>query len=352
MFNKMKKVKEAILNDDAAQVTKISRKMRLQGTQEYYDLCVLAVQNNASNALKALLEVNFGFCFEGDKKSMAHQLLSEALSSSDPVPLLGVLYDINKITSYGRLGAKDFFNKDTLFEFALDQLKKDPALSANCIYAVLDSEEKLDVVLGFASQSGNRQSILNDALENAAKMGNIEAAKMLLARQANPNGRDDARALLNACEGGHQNIVALLLPRVKPALCGYVAIQLQRNDSASAAIISSLEAAAQKTAAPALVSMTANNNNPSAEPVYTRSDSETLAKTQTLPDGSTLMTLFNFVAEEQQSIVIPLDKDRPHGVSLPVQMSETVVTAMREKFDKLGEEEKPAIPRPLRLRQG
>src|SRR4051794_30885878 len=99
MFNRMKKIREAIQNDDAKQIW--GRVVPKNG-KENYDLCALAIQNGASKALRPLLEEGGCDYLPGGYKATKRKLIKLALSSPNAASSLSVMYDINKENIFSR----------------------------------------------------------------------------------------------------------------------------------------------------------------------------------------------------------------------------------------------------------
>lgn len=298
--NRNDKLREAIRFNKADQVTELAPKLRLTRAK-VLELSLLAVNSGASQSLKALLKprgFDFGSNTDEDQAG-ARKLIAAATPSYYAVPLLTVLFEINKNTSYGSLAKKEFFNKDTPFEFIQDQLENNPELFGDCVNASLNSVERLSEILSLQCNTPNRLSALNNALVEIAGIGDIEAAKLLLEHQANPNA-SNALSLRRAAERGQRDMVDLLLPDVKANLCSVLAEQLQQSDCVPQTIITSIEQRAGHPAAPAVVAaqqpQKANDDNFAVENEYT------LSETVALHDGTTLMTVFNFNAENAVTI--------------------------------------------------
>ena len=339
---KWEELQEAVRQDNAEQVTAIIGDLSAK-RRKYYDACSLAVQHNASKALRALLEAGEAaglvFYYGLDKdKPLALQLLKAASSSSDPAPLLCVLYDMNEKTTGRdhRLNDYDFLNKEAPSALIQACLEKNPNYFDFCVKNIgLHSTEKLKFILTFTSGSPNAQFTLDTALVQVAETGDIEKAEALLERQADPNYAV-GQALLRAGEGGHQDMVNLLLPLIKLDIYGNDIVTQLQQTNVPAAIIAAIEAATQKAIATPPV--------PQETEIFSRVDADTLAETQTLPDGSTLMTLFNFRTQQQKNI----RGDAAPALVNFTDMDKNVIKDMREKLDALNEKPQPRPRTPVR----
>ncbi len=341
MFGKKKKwqqLQEAVRQDDAEQVKNIASNLTLYWQDGYYDACELAIQQNESEVLEALITAGLGLHFSrasSENRGLARKLLDAALSSSDPVPLLSVLYNKNDVTSPTPLTREDFLNKDTSISFIQNRLEYDKALFNDCVQNIgLFSTEKLEFILTFSSRSPHFQTPLDNALIQVAAAGDIEKAKLLLERKASPDYAQ-GRAVLRAAEGGHTDMVGLLLPLMNPVLCSDIATQLRLKDPSSS-LIASLESVKRKTEAVIIPSAAPQET----EEDYTLVDANTLAEVQQLPNGVTLTTLFNFKTRQQEKYA--MNEAGDIFPSKPVNFNEIdkdVIGALREKFDALANPE-------------
>jgi hypothetical protein len=301
MFNKKGKLRDAIIADNETRVTEIASKITMRQRPLYFDLCLLAVQNNASKALKALLQLKTGFDFTsstaGDVNCIA-KLVEAALSSADPKPLLSALIDINRTSSSTKIKNEYFFRNNIPFDFIKSQLTQTPALFSDCVEANLTSAERLKSILDVPSNAENRLSVINNSLVQVAGIGDIEIAKLLLEYQANPNA-SNALSLQRAAERGQREMVDFLLPHIKTNLCSVLAEQLQQKDSVPQSIIVAIEQRAKGQDASVAPAQQPQAKSGESSPA---NDDNTLTETTTLPDGATLTTVFNFNSENAVTI--------------------------------------------------
>ncbi len=234
---KWEKVQEAVRQNDAAQVSVITSELTVKGKEEYVAACTLAVENNAAEALKALLKAGKNFYFtEGnaaDDREAARKLIKAAFLSSNPLPLLSLWNGASKVTEYGSLGTTDFLTKDTPIELVQAILEKTPSLFDDCVKKTgltSPEAEKLKFILTFVSRAPEPQDALDSALVEAARQGDIEKAKLLLERQANPD-YTGGQALLRAGENNHPDMIDLLLPLMRPDLCRDIETQLTQKNA-------------------------------------------------------------------------------------------------------------------------
>jgi hypothetical protein len=314
MFNRIKKTREAINKNDATQVKKIVNK------KKYREACALAIASDAPDALRTLLEKGKKFFLtvstESDDRQAARELINAACAVPHPLPLLKVLYDINKTTKCGRLGTEEFLTKDMPTELIQSILTEKPEFFDHCVKnigLVSPDKQKLGSILDCTSKAPNTQPTLDHALVQVATTGDTEKAELLLEHHANPNHRN-GKALLCAGDGGHQSMVDLLLPHIKPALCSDIATLLERSQyDVPQAIISSIKSSAQKQPATQQPQETADG--------FKAINAHMLEETNTLSDGSRLKYVFNFSAG-LLVILHQTGNDVPAGVS-------------REKLDNL-----------------
>ncbi len=364
MFGKKKKqwqqLQDAVRQDDAEQVTNLAT--GLLGSSgddksDYYKLCTLAVECETSNALKALLKFRSGFDFTNgtgeDDKILARKLVAAAFASSNPTPLLFVLNDINYYTtaSDNRLETDAFLSKDTPVDLIQKIMEQNTSFFDDCVKKVgAYSTNKLKFILTYTAKSSNPQSTLDTALVQVAGMGDTEKAQLLLDRGADPD-YSCAQALLRAGEGGHQDMVDMLIPLVRLDLYGGdIAIQLEQKN-APAAVVSSIENEVSRIKLKQAIAAEteAETEAEPEEEAYKLVNSYTLAEApQTLPDGSTLTSLFNFRSQQQQIINVPKDAKNPPGVTIISfnDISKDVIDTLQKNLDELNNKGKKKTPAP------
>ena len=311
--------------------------------KKYLEMCILAIQHNESEVLRELLEKNKGFylgpCDSSNEghREYARNLIKDANFSSDPVPLLSVLYEANKTTELGKLTDNDFLNENTPLGFIQSMLEENPSLLNLCVINLgLRSPDKLKSILALAAGVPELQSILDNALVRVAGTGDIEQAKILLEHKADPN-YVSCQALAHAGQRGQREIVDLLLPLVNLDLYGSYITELFVQKGAPDDIVSSI-----KTATENISNKTVTETSAALEPQkdgFQRLNDVTLAEVLTLPDGSTLTTLFNFSTRQQ---ILMKDNSQPAAVSFD-DIAKSAIVSMRRKFDAL------AAPAPAEL---
>lgn len=353
MFGKKKKLFEAICQDDVAQVKNIASDMRLRGKKVYRDACLLAIENNKSKALEALFAASgCGFDFSstsssGDTKT-ALKLVTAAFGSSDPAPLLWVLWNANEITNCGKLSGSDFLNKDTPVEFVQSILQRKPKSFGDCMKytGLYSTAENLNLILAYAPKDAAAQSVLDKALVEVAATEDIKKAKVLLERKADPD-YNSAQSLLCAAENGHQDMATLLLPHIKDDLnLSDIVLKLQAKKDVPDSIIASIEAEIATRKAAAAASPPPQGD---AENGFAALDKNTLCLTQTLPDGSRLTTTFNLLLEQQQAYT-----KTPDAALSPVateSIKPEALEKLRTILDSLNEKKSPRAHIRLQHRQ-
>ena len=344
MIGDKKKLAKA-LHEDSTEGAKV---IKILSRNKYYEMCLLAIQHNESDVLRELLRKNKGFYLssfikpEEEDCKRARNLIKAANASSDPVSLLSVLYDTNKKTGLGKLTDKDFLNEDTPLEFIQSLLEKSPSLFFHCVTNIgLHSMEKLKFILVLSAGIDGPQPTLDAVLAQVAASGDIEQAKILLEYKADPN-HDSGQALFRASQDGHREMVDLLLPFVKLDLYGNYITTLLMQKSAPDDIVSSI-----KTATENFVNKTVTETPPapSFQDGFHRLNDDALAEVLTLPNGSTLITLFNFSSRQQDKFVT-----NEAGIISPFPtvnfdaIAKDVTKAMRTKLDALNNEKTASRP--------
>jgi hypothetical protein len=350
---------DAVMRNDAAGVTTAAAALKLSRKKEYYDACLTAIRNEASDALDALMTAGDGFNFcsimdhvpprvhlvskEGAENSkLAEQLIKEAYASPKAEALLLVLHKHRTKGTFGYvnnfLPVESLLNKDSpigLLKAVLKD-KNDSSAFPTCIEKIgLADTTKLEFILTFASTNNGFHIIaLADALAVVAGRGTAEdmdKAALLLAHDADANYKN-AEALHAAALNGHQAMVNLLLPHVSLDSHGRdIATQL-KYENADPAIIDSIRAAMQKAPAqqPAAQTTTTSDH-------LKRLDADLLEDVRTLSDGSTLTTLFNFTTQQQIVTKEKGDVISPPSIVGFDTLGKGVVDALQTKLDALAE---------------
>jgi hypothetical protein len=335
MFDKKrwKQIEEALAqSDDAEQVSRLLGKISyVQGTAEYYEACTAAIKYNAPQSLRAITERGKALYFGGSwpsSKKRSLQLVKDALDTSNPVPLLEVLKNANEKTyEDGQLKETDFLSEHTPLEAIQFLLEEDPGLFDDCLKNVgIYNTRKMKFILAFASKCKDPQPALDTSLVKVAEAGDLEKARLLLEKGADPDYAG-AQSLLRAGEGGHQETIGLLLPLVRLDLYGTdIVTQLQQKGASGEGVLAIEKAV--RNAGPAPAAEETEN--------FALVDADTLAETQTLPDGTVLTTVFNFRTQQEQLV---LDKE---GAATPVlyvvnfdELGKDVVEAARERLEAL-----------------
>jgi hypothetical protein len=324
----------ALQQDDAAALAPFVEEV-LGGQSERFDLCMKAVENNAARCL-ALLLSRRGFDFSSScdtDKDRTRQLIKKSLTMPSGGDLVAVIAAANETTPCSSLERYEFVNPTSSVEVLQQYIEDRPEMFKECIERVgLFSTEKLRFILSFTSRINNPQPILDEALINVAKAGDAEKTKVLLDRGADANYAC-AQALSRAAEGGHSDVVALLLPLVQLDVYGSDLMTQLEAKGVAPAIIDAMKFATENAAAieaPPVKEETA----PALSP-FARIDADTLAETQALP-GGTLITVFNFRSQQQKNIYAKNDGTPPAITIVSfTDIDKTVLASMRTALDEL-----------------
>ena len=364
---KWQTLREAVQQNDVAQVKAAAGNLNLTGDNKYFDACITAIKFDAIDTLEALLEAGGGFNFSrvvkfwaGDKYpfdhvksrerdencTLAQRLIEEAHASENPGSFLPVLYKnrTNGNLGYGALSFEDFLGKGAPVEL-LEACLKDKSLFGafrGCVGRTgLFSTEKLEFILSFAPDHEDSAAVINEALVKVAAAGDIDKAALLLAHWADADF-NGAEALRSAARNKDQKMVDLLLPHVSLDKLGDNFVKQQRQLYVDPTIISSIEAATKNSARKAVAEAP---SAPSQDDRFQSLDEDTLVEVKKLPDGSTLTTLFNFSARQQEKFVT-----NEAGIISPFptvnfdDIAQDVIKAMREKLDALNNEKTASRP--------
>ncbi len=362
---KWEALNEAIRQDDAAKVKEAAAGLSLARSDEYYQACLKAVRLGAGKALDALMDAGGGYNFSSkvfdsynekepaENHQLASALITEAFSSPNPEPVFLVLYKNRargNLGDYSTVPVGKFLNEDSSISL-LDACLKSKAYSAfseSVDKVGLFSTPKLDFILTFSSVYDS-EATLTRALITVATNGDVDKAALLLASGANADF-DGAESLRIAAMNGHQEMVDLLLPSVSLKTYGEkIVTQLQYKD-ADPAVVQSIEDATKATGRKPVAEAA-----PAEEPVQPVQEAEqddgferkgnNLIETQTLPNGSTLMTVFNFTSRQQKTIVMNKDGNGPQPTLVSFDdLDDGVVDALQKKFDALGKPAAAAEP--------
>ncbi len=372
MNKKWKALRDAVQQNDVAKVIEAAAAVELSGEKSYYDFCKMAIQQGSGDVLGALLKAGDGFQFSKvvslvwrdhdryeeriENEKLARELIKEAYASPNPETTLPALYTVIKGDWNPIIHAGDFLNEDSPIELLEVCLKDKSAYTdppfGDCVEKTgLFSTPKLDFILSLDPGTYKSQPVIDKALITVSAKGDIDKAVLLLAHGASAD-TDNAEALCVAAKSGNQDLVDLLLPYVSLKIYGEKIVTQLQYKNVDQSIIQSVEDAtkaalqpAVKTPAPETVAVepAAAEETPAQDDRFKRLDDDTLTETKILPNGSTLMTLFNFAARQQTVIVMNPSGNNPQPAVVSFDdLDKAFTDSMQEKFDALGKTAKRA----------
>lgn len=335
---KLQKVKEAIDASDLAYLKSHSAALT-RGKHE--DACAYAIAKEAPAALTILLS-NHGFDFTSsaeDDRAHAHKLIEKAQASPAAEALMNALAAENAAPHSTSLSADEFLSAETSVSTLQALLEADAGNFEACVSKTgFQSTEKLKFILSFAARAGDVQDFLTKTMVRLAENGDAEKVALLLQRGADPD-YGTALALSRAAANGHAQVVSLLLPVTDMAAYGDDLVLQLEQKGADGDMIDAVARATENAKAAAVVQET----EAAAAPVTTESesglrriDANTLTETQTLPDGGTLTSLYNFRSRQQQNILDPHDGRAPvlNIVSFS-DMDQGMLATLRQALDEM-----------------
>ncbi len=324
--------------------------------QPAYEACLAAIRGGAVEALEKLLEKNCGFDFSdtGTGDSICAQILiteaQKAPANADRI--MTALYKANHTGGFGKQPQAAFLSPLSSFEMLQSFLETTPEEFGRALKAVgMAATDKMKFILSFTPKDGSAQQTLDAALIETAANGDVDKTDLLLKHGANPDYAA-GRALLGAAKAGHIEIIDRLLPRVDLLLYGEdIATQTEHANPDMAKLVQTATELAREQAAAEKPAAAENAAGVAAAPAAP-AQGDMLAETRTLPDGSTLTSVFCFAARQQHNIV----RTPEGGVAMTTvafrNIDKAVIAAMKEKCDARAAQAKPVpandAPQPSR----